>query len=481
MRIQFSNRKLLSLSIVSALWLTGCGQDSNTSTDDTSALCQSAGAIQSTSLDDSALNRLQVHPEVFSPDTAGLIVKTRTKVLLPSGNPIREFSVKGISHHLDALTEQSFSVKVEADQDMGEVTESLLKTYDIEYIEPDFQLSAAEAKTSSKTATSQWAHDVIDTYEAWDYTEGAEDVVVAVIDSGVDIDHTYLRAAAWVNPNEIRNGRDDDGNGLIDDIHGWNYVEKNNKVQPSRETKGAYHGTHVAGIIAGQRNLRRKVSGVAPRAKLMSLKFLDHNKNGNTSHAIKGIYYAINKKVKIINASWGSYNKSTALQEAIRAAEKAGILFVAASGNYGGNNDTKPFYPASYNFANIVSVTASSSSDKWVSGINYGSRSVDFAAPGSNILSTDSGNGYLSRGGSSMAAPFVAGAAALALSMNPKMDYKQMKALLVKSSDRVSNLTARVSNGHRLNAYKAVSLASKSDASALAAIEEEIQTPNCSL
>jgi subtilisin family serine protease len=212
----------------------------------------------------------------------------------------------------------------------------------------------------------------------------------------------------------------------------------------------------VAGIIAGRTNTSRKVSGVAPKAKIMALKFLDENKSGATSNGIKAIRYAIAKKVKIINASWGSYNKSSAMQEVLKEAEKAGILFVAASGNYGGNNDSKPFYPASYNFPNILSVTASTSSDKWLSGINYGSKSVDFAAPGSSILSTDMNNGYKSRGGSSMAAPFVAGAAALALSINPNLKYKELKSILLQSSDRLNSLQSRVANGSRINLGKSV-------------------------
>lgn len=441
-------KRIFSLGLGIALTSIACAD--NSSSDLNSVACTPKTEEIQTGMDSNEL-----HPMLFSPETTGYIVKTKTKVLFPTGNPVRTYTVKGLEISVQKITDRSFSINLESSQNRSEIIEDVLNSYDVEYIEPDFRLEAAQSTT--EVASRQWAHRVIKTYDAWKYTEGSEEVVVAVIDSGVDFDHSDLRGTEWKNPGEIaNNGRDDDRNGLIDDIHGWDYVEKNPTATPSVNNSAAYHGTHVAGIIAGSKNTKQRVAGVAPRVKVMSLKFLDHEKSGLTSNAIKSIHYAINKNVRVINASWGSYNVSRSLQEAIQAAQNAGVLFVAASGNYGSNNNSKPFYPASYNYSNILSVTASTSSDKWLSGINYGNKTVDFAAPGSGILSTDRNNGYKSRSGSSMAAPYAAGIVALALSVNPTLSYQQMKAVLTDSADHLNSLKTRVINGNRVNAEKTV-------------------------
>lgn len=441
-------KRIFSLGLGIALTSLACADNSSPSLNASACVSTSEDTLQGT--DAQGLNSL-----LFSPDVNQYIVKTKTKVLLPTGNPVRTYTVKGLEIDIQKISDQSFSLRLQDGQNRIEVIEDVLNSYDVEYIEPDFEIVAAES--SVEVASRQWAHKVIKTYDAWTYTEGREDVVVAVIDSGVDFDHPDLRTTEWRNPKEIpNNGRDDDGNGLVDDMHGWDYVDKNPTATPSVSSSAAYHGTHVAGIIAGAKNSAQRVAGVAPRVKIMSLKFLNSEKSGFTSNAIKSIYYAIDKNVRIINASWGSYNVSKALQEAIRAAQNAGVLFVASSGNYGSNNNSKPFYPASYNYSNILSVTASTSSDKWLSGINYGDKTVDFAAPGSGIVSTDRNKGYKSRSGSSMAAPYAAGIAALALSVNSHLSYQQMKSALADSADHINSLKSRVINGNRVNAAETV-------------------------
>lgn len=446
-------KRIISLGLSLAFFNVACGSSSGSSLDSNNQ----ASCAVSSDLIEQAMDFETLHPQVFDEGVDQYIVKTKSKVLFPTGNPVRTYTVKGLEIHTQKISDYSFTVEFLKGQTKTEVIEELMKSYDIEYIEPDFPVVAAAS--TEEVASKQWAHKVIRTYDAWNYTEGDQEVVVAVIDSGVDFDHPDLRATEWQNPNEILNGRDDDGNGLVDDLHGWDYVEKNRSATPSVSNSAAYHGTHVAGIIAGAKNPSQKVAGVAPRVKIMSLKFLNNEKSGYTSNAIKSIYYAINKKVKIINASWGSYNVSKSLQEAIQAAQKAGVLIVAASGNYGSNNNSKPFYPASYNFSNLLSVTASNKSDHWMSGINYGNRSVDFAAPGSRILSTDRNNGYKSRSGSSMAAPYAAGIAALALSIDKNSTYRELKSTLTDSADSLPVLKSRVIDGLRVNAMSTVQTA----------------------
>lgn len=399
-----------------------------------------------------------IHPQVFSGQSQRLLVGLNTRVLKPSGETKRRYKVGKMELVTDIIHENLLEVEVQAGQDAMELSEHLLKNYDVQYIEPDFIVEATEI-TAASSSFNQWAHDRIHTPEAWQYTEGSSSITVAVIDSGVDFSHPDLAHSRWSNSREVQNGRDDDGNGYVDDLYGWDYVEGNGRPYPTASTSSAYHGTHVAGIVGGRKNTSRRVAGVAPRVKVMGLKFLNSQKSGYTSNAVKAIRYAVDQGAKVINASWGSYNVSQSLKSAIRYAQSKNVLFVAASGNYGNNNDSKPFYPASYSYPNIISVTASTSSDRWMSGINYGRQSVHIAAPGSSILSTDRNDGYRKRSGSSMAAPMVAGAAALALSVNPSLSYRQLRTILLSSVDRVSSLSSRVQTSGRLNAMKTVSSA----------------------
>ncbi|MEE9120552.1 MAG: S8 family serine peptidase, partial [Syntrophobacteria bacterium] len=275
----------------------------------------------------------------------------------------------------------------------GMTVEEALEIYrndpDVEYVEPNY-LRYATTSPDDTFFSNLWglnnAGDTdIDAPEAWDITTGSSSVMVAVIDSGVDYNHPDLAANIWTNPGEIAgNGIDDDGNGKIDDVRGWDFVDDDNDPIDSDD-----HGTHVAGTIAAVGNNGTGITGVSWSAQIMPLRFLDAFGSGSVADAIEAIDYAIDKGAKIINASYGSYTFSTAERDAIARARNGGILFVAAAGNDNWNNDSvTKHYPSSYNLANIIAVAATDQSDSRASFSNYGVTSVDVAAPGTSIFST---------------------------------------------------------------------------------------------
>ena len=215
-------------------------------------------------------------------------------------------------------------------------------------------------------------------------------VLVGVIDTGVDYNHPDLAANIWTNPGEIAgNGIDDDGNGYIDDVHGYDFV--NNDGDPMDDNG---HGTHFSGTIGGVGNNGIGVAGVNWNVKIMALKFLDSGGSGSTANAVAGVQYATMMGVDVTSNSWGGGGFSQALYDAIDAAGAANIAFVAAAGNNGANNDTSPAYPAAYDLPNIISVAATDDNDELASFSNYGAASVDLGAPGVDILSTLPGNQY---------------------------------------------------------------------------------------
>ena len=282
----------------------------------------------------------------------------------------------------------------------------------VEYAEPNF-LYESSGTPSDYDAQVLWGLGKIDAPGAWAATEGSPDVIVAVIDSGVDVTHPDLANNIWRNTGETANGQDDDGNGYPDDLHGWDFANGDNEPEDQNE-----HGTHVAGTI-GAVGGNGGIVGVSPRVRIMPLKTLSPS-GGSTVAAIQAIDYARRNGAQIINASWGSYGYSNALREAISRAGQAGILFVAASGNgdqygRGMDADRSPMFPASYDLPNILSVAATDRVDRLSSFSNYGANVVHLAAPGEQIASTVPGRQYAYLDGTSMATPHVAGVAALKL------------------------------------------------------------------
>jgi thermitase len=298
----------------------------------------------------------------------------------------------------------------------------------------------------------------ISAMRAWAVTKGSDQVVVAVLDSGVDYSHPDLANNIWSRPPIIMAYRDDDltPDGPIDDVHGFNVVEDNGDPMDDNG-----HGTHCAGIIGAEGGNGIGIAGVNWNVKIMPLKFMDAEGTGTTKDAVEAINYVIDRKragvnVRIISASWGSIVKSRAMEDVIRKAYEEGILFVAAAGNSSSDNDVTPHYPSSYNLGNVVSVAALNRKDELAAFSNYGAQSVNVAAPGEEILSTWLKNGFEEKKGTSMATPFVAGVAALVLARNPNISVDELRALLLKSVDPLPALKGKVSSGGRINAAKAV-------------------------
>ena len=285
--------------------------------------------------------------------------------------------------------------------------------------------------------------------------------VVAVIDTGLDINHDVFvdSGAIWENPGEIAgNGIDDDGNGYIDDVNGWNYITGSGFMH---DDEG--HGTHVAGIVL-KAGMDIFADPVDPSPmKIMPLKFLDHTGSGSTSSAISAIYYAVNNGANVINNSWGGAGYSESLHAAIAYSYDHGVAFTAAAGNSGTNNDGAPLYPASYDVPHIMSIAATTSLDDLASFSNFGKATVDLGSPGLYILSTwpcSAGScGHSSSSGTSMAAPLVAGMAAMMLIEAPTMLGYQIKSILFNEADYVSSLTNKIFTDSRINGTSAVNFA----------------------
>ncbi|OAD21914.1 serine protease, subtilase family, partial [Candidatus Thiomargarita nelsonii] len=273
----------------------------------------------------------------------------------------------------------------------------------------------------------------IDAVEAWDTFTGSHDVVVAVIDTGVDYNHVDLVDNRWINVGEIAgNGIDDDGNGFVDDVYGYDFV-----YGDSDPMDGHSHGTHCSGTIGGVGNNSIGVAGVAHTVRIMAVKFLDDSGSGSTDDAIESVLYAVDNGAHILSNSWGGDDFSQGLEDAISYANDHDVLFVAAAGNDGRDTDVSPHYPSSYDVPNVLAVAATDHNDAKPSWSNYGLTSVDLGAPGVDTLSTEPGNSYGYKSGTSMATPHVSGAAALVKGYNPGLSALDIKSLIMDSVDPV--------------------------------------------
>jgi subtilisin family serine protease len=301
----------------------------------------------------------------------------------------------------------------------------------------------------------QWGLQSISAQQAWQYGTGSKDVVVAIIDSGIDLTNQDLKNNLWTNPGEIAgDGIDNENNGYIDDVNGWNFANNSNDVQ---DRYG--HGTHVAGIIGAEGRNSLGVTGINWNVSLMALKFMDDKGVGDTGGAIRAMDYISMMKntygvnVVVANASWGGGTGfSNMLYGGINRLNDAGIVLTVAAGNNGSNNDITLRYPSCYDSTNIISVGALSSySNGLVSFSNYGATTVDLAAPGSAVLSTIPWNNYGYLSGTSMAAPMVAGAVALLKSIKPSLTVSEVKGAIFSSVDKVSELFGKVATNGKLN------------------------------
>ncbi len=324
----------------------------------------------------------------------------------------------------------------------------------------------------------QWYLNTIHAPAAWDSTTGSSGVIVAVLDTGLDLSHEDIAANLWTNSREIAgNGQDDDGNGFVDDVHGWDFIEGDNDPSPSPTVDSSVdaisHGTLIAGEIGAVGDNHIGVSGVDWSVKIMPVRMLDDQGGGSEYDAANAIRYATRNGAKVINLSFAGNEAHSALQSAVRDAYAAGVVVVAAMGNDARNTNTNPVYPACLRTASddwVIGVTAVDQSDRGTSFTNYGTICADVAAPGINIyglayqnVSEGYANAYLgSWNGTSMASPLVAGAAALLFAKYPTLSAADVRNILKLSVDPVSirGFSAGELGAGRLNIERAITLGS---------------------
>lgn len=416
--------------------------------------------------------RLESIPPVAKP-------ANRSEVFVRFRSGTSESEIQSIAARLnDEVEDETESVaglSLIEDED-GRDAESVVSEYQalpqVEYAEPVYVIHLEEAANSNPVLPNdprfaeQWAlandgqnggtkgADIHAT-SAWTSSTGSKNVVVAVLDSGVDYTHPDLENNIWKRPENIKTYKDRNL-GEINDLHGYDALE--NDGDPMDENG---HGTHCAGIIGAEGGNNEGITGVNWTVQIMPLRFMDASGSGTTKDAIEAINYVINRRnagvnVRIISASWGSTQKSRALEDVIRKAYEAGILFVAASGNASLDADKTPHYPSSYNIGNIISVAALDRNDKLTSFSNYGVKSVHVGAPGKDILSTYLDHEFRELSGTSMATPVVAGVAALVLANDPQLSVDELRKQLLDSVDKIPELKGKLVTGGRINAAKAV-------------------------
>lgn len=352
----------------------------------------------------------------------------------------------------------------------------------VEYIVPNYYRFLDTMPNDSLFDTLWGLHNIgangvindadIDAPEAWDIKTGSN-FVVGIIDTGMDYNHPDLAPNVWVNPGEVfGNNKDDDNNGYVDDVHGWDFINNDNDPMD-----GHSHGTHVAGTIGAVGNNGVGVVGVNWTIKMAALKIFSDGGSTNDAVIIKAVDYANRAGFKVTSNSWGGGPYSRALYDAIKAAGDKGYLFIAAAGNRNSNNDIFAHYPSSYDLNNIVAVAASDQLDNKASFSSYGKISVDLAAPGVGTNSTIPNGGYGMKSGTSMATPHVSGAAALFWAKNPNVKAAEVKDALMKSVDKLPIWETLIVSGGRLNLNNFLKLGGGGGGGGLPTVEIIAQPP----
>lgn len=359
-------------------------------------------------------------------------------------------------------------VRFQPDFSMREVQNVIKEDSSVEFVEPNYIYTLQAAPSDpyytngslwgmygdAATGSSQYGSQA---KEAWAAGHvGSAEVYVGIIDQGIQFDHTDLSGQVWTNPFDPVDGLDNDGNGYVDDTHGWDFEGNNNTIYDGgRRGTLDNHGTHVSGTIGAKAN-RKGVVGINWNVTLISGKIFG-SAGATTANAIKAVDYFTDLKTRhrinivATNNSWGGGGFSQGLEDAISRANAADILFVAAAGNNGTNNDTADFFPSTYNLPNIIAVAAITSSGEIASFSQYGATTVDIAAPGSGIWSTTAGNNYSSYSGTSMATPHVTGGVALYASTHPGATAAEIKAAILSSAVPTASLSGKCVTGGRLN------------------------------
>lgn len=403
-------------------------------------------------------------------------------VKLKAGQAKNFLSVKShkgmtVKENLNVSFGDYMLVNVPANKSMKSAINYLNSLPEVEYAEPNYKLSIGSSfegeegtprdaefvklwglqnkgnneptRSGDISTTPGKAGADVNALQAWNITKGSRDVTIAVIDTGVDYSHPDLKNQMWVNEAEANGteGVDDDGNGFVDDIHGYDFA--NNDGDPR---DGHSHGTHCAGTIGAEHN-SIGVAGVMANVKIVGVKFLTDSGSGSTANAIKSVDYATKLNVDIMSNSWGGGGFSQALKDAISRAKDAGILFVAAAGNSSSDNDSRPHYPSNYDVENVISVAAHNAQDSLASFSCFGKRTVHVAAPGRNIISTVKNGGYAVYSGTSMATPHVSGVLGLLLAKEGRSDVSEIRERLMKSSVYVAAYKKKTISEGRVDAY----------------------------
>ena len=351
--------------------------------------------------------------------------------------------------------EPNFQINLNDPMQTRSTKDLVLRESDLDADLPNDPMFNDQWALSNNGQTGGKAKADISALLAWQKNKGSEKIVVAVLDTGVDYAHSDLSSNIWFRPDNVPQYKDENL-GTFNDLRGFNGTD--NQTDPMDDNG---HGTHCAGIIGAEGDNNEGIAGINWKVQIMPLKFLGKGGSGTTKDAIEAINYAIDRKrngvnLRIISASWGSTQYSKALEDTIRAAGEEGILFVAAAGNDGTSNDSRPHYPSNYDLPNVISVAATDSNDALTSFSNFGAKTVHIAAPGREILSTWLNDQYREASGTSMATPYVSGVAALVLASEPNLSVEKLRERLLKSVDKCDALKDKVESGGRLNAAKAL-------------------------
>ncbi|MDZ4676547.1 MAG: S8 family peptidase [Oligoflexia bacterium] len=403
---------------------------------------------------------------------------TAGEFIIKFKNPINQkslLSLKTLNANFKSTIPKLNMVVVTSDTLKSGVVPKALEN-EIEYIAKNgkIYLDSAKGDAWQNEASMLWGMEAVKLKKAWNITKGDKSVVVAVSDTGTYLNHSDLSGNLWINKGEsgldangkdkAKNKKDDDGNGYVDDVYGYNF-----ETNTSTPNENHYHGTHVAGTVGGVGG-NGGIVGVAGKVSLMTVKFISASGEGTDEAAINTIVYASDNGARAINCSWGSDEYSEPLYDAIVYAQKKGVLIIAAAGNDGHNHDKYEHYPSGYDLDNIITVAATTSSNGLLAGFsNYGVETVDLAAPGERIRSSfnvmyntlycgTSGMShfYCELSGTSMAAPHVTGAVAMVYAVNPKLTYKEAKAIILSTVAPSKHLKGKVITGGQLDVNAAV-------------------------
>lgn len=374
-----------------------------------------------------------------------------------------------------------YHMSIRPGTDEAKTVADLKSDPDVAYVEPNYILHKADLDASSvnqplqtfsagQVATIHEYSSDSNTYTqsnaptnvaaAWGVESTTTTVrpIVAIVDTGVDPSHSVFQqsGALWVNTGEIaNNGIDDDANGYVDDVNGWNFITGTNDFM---DDDG--HGTHVSGIIVGTGlNIFNSPITETAKMRIMPLKFLDSTGSGTTANAVNAIYYAVNNGARVINNSWGGNSYSLSLHEVLTYAYNNQVFIASAAGNNSADNDTTTMYPANYDVPSNMSVAATTDYDALASFSDYGPNSVPIASPGVFITSTLPNNTFGVMSGTSMATPFISGMAALAIREAPQLTGYQVKNLIVSGADAISDLNGVVTSASRVDALGLINLA----------------------